>query len=331
MIATILEECGLEPGFLIGGVPHNFGLSARLGSAPFFVIEADEYDTAFFDKRSKFLHYLPQGLVLNNLEYDHADIFPDLAAIQHQFHHLIRTVPSGGKIFLPSHVSALNEVVEMGCWTPLEYLGDPGGWQAEKLDADGHHFQVGFSGNIEGAIDWDLIGDHNIANALAALAAAHHAGVTISDAIIALNAFKGVKRRLELRGRVADIRVYDDFAHHPTAITTTLQGVRRSVGQARIIAVMEPRSNTMRQGVHRETLAASLKEADLSYIYSKSPLTWLDTNATHIKTFQDFEILVSDIVNSAMAGDHIVVMSNGGFEQIHQRLLTELGRKFNEP
>ena len=332
MLAWILEYAGLKPGFLIGGVPGNFGQSARLGESPFFVIEADEYDTAFFDKRSKFVHYRPRTLVLNNLEFDHADIFPDLAAIQRQFHHLLRIVPGNGLIIRPATDAALDEVVEMGAWTPLETTHAAAGaadWQAQPVSVDGSVFDVTVSGQLQGRVSWSLNGQHNIANALSALAAARHAGVAPAIGIDALGEFAGVKRRLELRGEVGGIRVYDDFAHHPTAIATTLQGVRAAVGKARIIAILEPRSNTMRMGVHRDTLAPALAQADEVLLYGDDDLGWdlqevaaAATPATRV--FASIDKIVSTVAAEARDGDHVLVMSNGGFGGIHQRLLDAL-------
>ncbi len=274
MLAWILEDAGLDPGFLIGGVPGDFGVSARLGSTPFFVVEADEYDTAFFDKRSKFVHYRPRTLVLNNLEFDHADIFDDLAMIQRQFHHLVRTVPGSGLIVRPFVEPALDEVLGMGCWTPAETVGDAGDWSAVLERPDWSRFRVLLRGESVGTLDWDQTGRHNMLNALAVLAAARHAGVPADQGVAALGRFQGVKRRMELRGEVGGVRVYDDFAHHPTAIATTLEGLRKRVVAERIIAVLEPRSNTMRMGVHNESLAASLELADLVRLFVPPDLGW---------------------------------------------------------
>ncbi len=331
MLAWLLEDAGLSPGFLIGGVPENFGVSARLGESPFFVVEADEYDTAFFDKRSKFVHYRPRTLVLNNLEFDHADIFDDLLMIQRQFHHLVRTVPSQGRIVAPLNDGNIHEVLDMGCWTPVEYF-DPeieAGWHAEAASADGHCFDVICEGERAGRVDWSLIGSHNVANALAALAAARHAGVPAEQAIASLTGFRNVKRRMELRGEVHGIRVYDDFAHHPTAIATTLEGLRRQVGKARIIALLEPRSNTMKMGVHAQLLADSLTAADQVLVFEPPDLRWdlaaaLSPLGAHAERFSDTAELVRRVVELAVPGDHLLVMSNGGFEGIHQRLLDAL-------
>jgi len=277
ILAWILDYAGLSPGFLIGGVPRNFGISARLGSAPFFVVEADEYDTAFFDKRSKFVHYHPRTLVLNNLEFDHADIFPDLAAIQTQFHHLVRTVPGNGLIVSNGDDANLGAVLERGCWTPVETVSSGAAdaqWQVRKQTADGRCFDVMLAGEVVGTVNWDQLGDHNIHNALVAIAAARHAGVPVAQALAALGEYRGVKRRMELRGQVNGVTVYDDFAHHPTAIATTLQGLRRRVGDARILLLLEPRSNTMRMGVHRDTLAASMQGADFIWLHEPAGLDW---------------------------------------------------------
>jgi UDP-N-acetylmuramate: L-alanyl-gamma-D-glutamyl-meso-diaminopimelate ligase len=331
MLAWVLEEEGLDPGFLIGGVPQGFGVSARLGSAPFFVVEADEYDTAFFDKRSKFVHYGPRTLILNNLEFDHADIFDDLAQIQRQFHHLVRTVPGSGLIIHPQGEAAMDRVLAMGCWTPLESFGEGGDWSAELINADGSRFRVLHRGQALGEVAWGQTGRHNVANALAVLAAARHAGVPPAVGIAALGLFAGVKRRMELRGEVAGVRVYDDFAHHPTAIATTLEGLRRRVGEARILAVLEPRSNTMRLGVHNAELAGSLGDADLVYVYAPPDLGW-DPAAVFVSLgaraaiFTEVEPIVARVAAEAGTGDQVLVMSNGGFQGIHQRLLDALGR-----
>ena len=329
MVAWILEYAGLEPGFLIGGIPRNFGLSARYGQAPFFVVEADEYDTAFFDKRSKFVHYRPRTLVMNNLEFDHADIFDDLAMIQRQFHHLVRIVPGNGLIVHPSDDEALREVLGMGCWTPLETFGPDGFWQAEAVEADGSHFRVLLNGEAVGEVRWELTGDHNLRNGLAAIAAARHAGVPVSHCVDGLSAFRNVKRRMELRGEVNGIRLYDDFAHHPTAIETTLAGLRRQVGEQRIIAVLEPRSNTMRMGIHKQSLPASLAGADRVLVFSPPSLDW-DAEAVFASlgekatVFDTTAAIVDTLKNEARPGDQLLVMSNGGFEGIHQRILEAL-------
>jgi UDP-N-acetylmuramate: L-alanyl-gamma-D-glutamyl-meso-diaminopimelate ligase len=334
MIASILKQCGMDPGYLIGGVAHDLGTSAEMGSAPFFVVEADEYDTAFFDKRSKFVHYMPQTLVLNNLEFDHADIFDDLAAIQRQFHHLIRTVPGGGKIIYPEADGALQQVIKMGCWTPTELTGSVNGWQAVvdvKQGEPSSGFEVRFKGVPMGRVEWGLLGQHNINNALAAIAAAHHAGLEVKDIIEAISHFGGVKRRMELRGVVNDVAVYDDFAHHPTAIQTTLAGLRSSGGQRRIVAIIEPRSNTMKMGVHRDHLVASWRDADEVFLFADTRevgFEWLAEIAQGAAIFNDLEQLISTVVATIQQGDQIVVMSNGGFGGIHQKLLERLERHF---
>lgn len=332
LLAWILEDAGLAPGFLIGGIPQNFGVSARLGETPFFVVEADEYDTAFFDKRSKFVHYRSRTLVLNNLEFDHADIFDDLQMIQRQFHHLVRTVPGSGLVVTPARDEAMDEVLEMGCWTPLERFGegDAAQWQADLLNPDGSCFDVLFEGVVQGRVDWELTGRHSVDNALAAIAAARHAGVPSAAAIDALGRFQNVKRRMELRGEVAGVSVYDDFAHHPTAIETTLNGLRARVGGKRIIAVLEPRSNTMRMGVHASRLPASLAVADQVLVYSPPALDW-DAHGVFApmgdktRVYDDVADIVSEVARDAHEGDQVLVMSNGGFENIHQRLLDALG------
>ena len=326
MLAWILEASGKNPGFLIGGVPQNFGTSARLTDSRFFVIEADEYDTAFFDKRSKFVHYRPRTAVLNNLEFDHADIFHDLAAIEQQFHHFVRTVPKSGVLVVNAADQALGRVLKLGCWTPIEYFGVSGGWQAEALDADA--FRVNLAGQEQGRVRWELLGQHNRANALAAIAAAHHAGVAPGAACEALGRFANVKRRMELRGTVGGVAVYDDFAHHPTAIAATVAGLRRKVGKARILAVLEPRSNTMKLGVMKEALPGSLAEADLVFCYSAS-LGWNPAGAlaplgAKAVCHDDLDALVAAIAAEAKPGDQVLVMSNGGFGGIHQKLLDRL-------
>jgi len=328
MLAWILEHAGLQPGFLIGGVPLDFGVSARLGEGPFFVVEADEYDTAFFDKRSKFVHYRPRTLVLNNLEFDHADIFADLAQIQRQFHHLVRTVPGSGLIVAPRSDAALAEVLAMGCWTPVEHVdvADGSTWGATVSSEDGSRFTVRCEGREIGEVRWRHTGLHNVSNALAALAAARHAGVPPEVGVAALRVFQGVKRRMELRGEAGGVRVYDDFAHHPTAIRSTLHGLRRQVGSARIVAILEPRSNTMRLGVHKDELPDALAEADEVIVYAPANLGW-DAGPVFARmggkavVLDSTEDIVRRVAAGARPGDHVLVMSNGGFENIHQRLL----------
>lgn len=336
MLAWILEYAGLAPGFLIGGVPENFSVSARLpqtptqdpnSTSPFFVIEADEYDTAFFDKRSKFVHYRPRTAILNNLEFDHADIFADLAAIETQFHHLVRTVPQQGLVVSNGREASLERVIQRGCWTPVETFGASSGWDMGPADAQGH-FSVSWQGQPMGTVQWDLLGEHNRMNALAAIAAARHAGVQVAEAIAALAEFKNVKRRMELRGVVREISVYDDFAHHPTAIATTVAGLRSKVGKARILAVLEPRSNTMKLGVMKQALPDSLRDADLVFCYGAN-LGWsaqeaLQPIAHKSQVFDDLPAMVQAICQVAQSGDHILVMSNGGFGGIHQQLLDAL-------
>ena len=330
MVAWILEHAGLNPGYLIGGVPENFGVSARVGESPFFVIEADEYDSAFFDKRSKFVHYRPKTLVINNLEFDHADIFADLGAIQTQFHHLVRMVPENGLILTPNNTPTIEDMLKKGCWSSRQSLGKE--WHAELLKKDGSEFNVLHNGVIVGTVAWSLLGQHNVDNALMAIAAAHHAGVTLPDAIEALSFFKNVKRRMEVKGEVNNITLYDDFAHHPTAIATTLDGLRKKVGNARILAVLEPRSNTMKMGVHKDTLANSWQKADEVYLYEPEGMDWsLVESVAHSNApahcFKDVEKIVQGVCNVAQPGDHILVMSNGGFEGIHGRILDALKMK----
>jgi UDP-N-acetylmuramate: L-alanyl-gamma-D-glutamyl-meso-diaminopimelate ligase len=330
MLAWILEDAGLAPGFLIGGIPADFGVSARLGAAPFFVVEADEYDSAFFDKRSKFVHYRPRTALLNNLEFDHADIFPDLQAIQRQFHHLVRTVPGDGLIVHNAEDANLDAVLAAGCWTPCESFGfASGAWRARDVAADGAAFRVEHAGKAVGEVAWSQSGLHNVANALGAIAAARHAGVPVAAAIKALGAFKGVKRRLELFGEARGIRVYDDFAHHPTAVRATLDGLRRRVGAARILAVLEPRSATMRMGVHRDTLGPALAGADLAFLHAPADLGWdlgpvLGALGARGSTAAGVDALVAAVAAVARPGDQVLVMSNGGFGGIHAKLLAAL-------
>ncbi|WP_337843010.1 UDP-N-acetylmuramate:L-alanyl-gamma-D-glutamyl-meso-diaminopimelate ligase [Rheinheimera sp.] len=327
MLAWILDYAGLTPGFLIGGIPQNFEVSARLGDSPFFVIEADEYDTAFFDKRSKFVHYRPRTLVINNLEYDHADIFPDLAAIQRQFHHLLRMVPSTGLVLSPAYVKAVDQTLALGCWSEQQRYGQD--WTVQLLKADGSAFTLCYQGVLQGELHWSLLGQHNVENAVMAIAAARHAGVPVAVALEAMHKFVAPKRRLELKGVKRQVAVYDDFAHHPTAIATTLQGLRANVGKARILAVLEPRSNTMRLGVHKAALPESLQLADEVYLFEPANSGWsmVDVAAQmpgRAYVFQSIELLVAALVEKASAGDHILVMSNGGFGGIHQKLLDAL-------
>jgi UDP-N-acetylmuramate: L-alanyl-gamma-D-glutamyl-meso-diaminopimelate ligase len=327
------EQVGMAPGFLIGGVPGNFGVSARLGGkqAP-FVIEADEYDTAFFDKRSKFVHYRPRIAILNNLEYDHADIFPDVAAIQRQFHHLVRTVPGNGRLVVNAHDERLAEVLAMGCWTPVETFGiGRGDWQAELIEADGSAFKVLRHGELLGEVRWSLLGNHSVMNALAALAAASAAGADPRALLPAFARFESVKRRMELVGEVAGVRVYDDFAHHPTAIATTLAGLRASVGKARILVALEPRSNSMRLGAHADALAPSLADADSVVFLQRPELPWDAQRVTDAlqgrgNTASGVDALLSALRAQAQPGDHVVFMSNGGFEGAPRRFVELLAR-----
>jgi UDP-N-acetylmuramate: L-alanyl-gamma-D-glutamyl-meso-diaminopimelate ligase len=336
MLAWILEYAGLDPGFLIGGVPANFGVSARLGGGPFFVVEADEYDTAFFDKRSKFVHYRPRTLVLNNLEFDHADIFEDLAAIQRQVHHLVRTVPGNGLIVYAVDDPNLAQVLAQGCWTPTETLSlrsaSDALWKVRCLDLDGARFELSCGGDLCGTVDWRLSGQHNVANALAAVAAARHAGVPAAIAVQALATFEGVRRRMELRGEVGGVRIYDDFAHHPTAISLTLQGLRARVGAARIVAVLEPRSNTMKRGVQREQIAPALQQADRVLFFRPADLGWdplevLGALGAKLDVHDDIDQIVRTISAEARSGDNLLIMSNGGFGGIHERLLLALEQR----
>jgi len=364
MLAWILEACGRAPGFLVGGVPENFGVSARLGgptlspqpsaltasplppyghlppqaeegksvlAAPAdFVVEADEYDTAFFDKRSKFVHYHAHIAILNNLEYDHADIFPDVAAIQRQFHHLVRTVPGSGRLIINAEDARLAEVLAMGVWTPVTTFGiDTGDWRARMITADGSAFAVARAGRELGEVRWNLLGRHNVMNALAALAAADAGGIDPQQAITALAQFRSAKRRLELVGEHAGIHVYDDFAHHPTAIATTLAGLRAKVGAARILVGMEPRSNSMRAGAHADELAPSLRDADTIVLLQRPELSWdaqrvTDALAGRGRTAATVADLVGALRQEARAGDHVVFMSNGGFEDAPRRFLAAL-------
>lgn len=337
LLTWILEHAGLAPGFLIGGVPANFDTSARLGSEPFFVIEADEYDTAFFDKRAKFVHYRPRTAILNNLEYDHADIYPDVESIQRQFHHLVRIVPGSGRIVWNASDERLEQTLAMGCWTPCEgFARSAAGaadalWTARPVNGadDFSQFEVLEAGKPRGTVRWQLIGAHNMENALAAIAAARHAGVTVQHAIDALGSFKGIARRMQLRGEVNGVHVYDDFAHHPTAIATTIDGLRRRVGSARIIAVLEPRSNTMKMGVHQKTLGPSMEGADEVWLFTPPDLGWdagpiVASLGQRGHASRDIGELASAVAQSVRSGDHVLIMSNGGFGGLHGKLLTEL-------
>lgn len=332
MLAWILERAGHKPGFLIGGVPENFGVSARLGDAPFFVIEADEYDTAFFDKRSKFVHYRPRTAVLNNLEFDHADIFPDLGAIQTQFHHLVRMVPASGRIVVNGSDDNLRALLNMGCWTTIERFNASDGWSSVLESEDGSAFSVCFKAKQKGVVRWNLIGQHNVDNALAALVAASHIGVALADAATALGDFRNVKRRLEVCGEANGVTVYDDFAHHPTAIAATLEALRSRVGEARIFAVMELRSNTMRMGTLRKDIAAALRQADQAMILQAADLGWDIATITDAldgrgRILGSVEQIVAILVDELRQGDHVLIMSNGDFGGLHTRLLARLQQR----
>ncbi|MBS0375518.1 MAG: UDP-N-acetylmuramate:L-alanyl-gamma-D-glutamyl-meso-diaminopimelate ligase [Proteobacteria bacterium] len=332
ILAWMLEHAGLEPGFLIGGVPGNFSTSARLGRAPFFVVEADEYDTAFFDKRAKFVHYRARTAILNNLEYDHADIYPDLASIRRMFHQFVRTVPGEGRLIVNAADAELAAALALGAWTPVERFGRaaPADWQVRALASDWSEFEVWHGAERVGAARWDLIGAHNAENALAALLAARHAGVPPATALEALARFRNARRRMEVRGTVHGVTVYDDFAHHPTAIAATIGALRERVAAARILAVLEPRSATMKMGVHRDTLAGSLAGADATFLYAPADLGW-DVRAAaaplgaRARVLGDIDSLAAAIVAEARAGDHVLVMSNGGFGGLHGKLLARLG------
>ena len=329
MLAWILDQAGQKPGFLVGGVPLNFGISARLGEGAPFVIEADEYDTAFFDKRSKFVHYRPRTAILNNLEFDHADIFPDLAAIETQFHHLVRTVPASGRLVVNAREAALDRVLARGCWSTLQRFGarkeEPGALRAR---GEPHAFDV-LRGSLKIArVDWQQLGEHNQLNALAAIAAAEHVGVPPEQAAATLASFRNVRRRLELRGEVRGVKVYDDFAHHPTAMRTTLNGLRRKAGLARVLVAFEPRTNTMKRGEMKALLPWALEEADLSFClqgnYGWSAAEALAPLGAQAVVADTVDGLVAAIVKAAQPGDQILVMSNGGFGGIHDKLLAAL-------
>lgn len=330
MLAWILDYAGLQPGFLIGGIPGNFAVSARAGAGQYFVIEADEYDSAFFDKRSKFLHYRPNTLVLNNLEFDHADIFDSLDDIKKQFHQLVRTVPANGLIIAPAHEAEITNVLQRGCWSTVELIGDAGVWQAQAIAVDGSQFTVYYAGQKIAVLNWALLGMHNVYNALTAIAAAHHVGVAPALAVQALSKFINTKRRLEIKGTVNAITVYDDFAHHPTAIATTLDGLRQKIGhQARLIAVLDFGSHTMKSGVHKDTILASLNAADKILFARPAGENWgLDKIAAasngRAQIFNDAEAIIAELVKIAEPGDHILVMSNKGFDGIHEKILDRL-------
>ncbi len=336
VLAWILEFAGLDPGFLIGGMPGNFNVSARLGSGRHFVVEADEYDTAFFDKRAKFVHYRPRTAVLGNLEHDHADIYPDVAAIQWQFHQLLRMVPRHGLVVANAGDANVMQVIEMGCWTPVErFAGSAAAdsWQAvAPAGGDYSSFAVMHGERCVATLEWSMPGRHNAQNALAAILAARHAGVDIDTAVAALREFRGIRRRLELRGVVDGITVYDDFAHHPTAVAATIDGLRRRIGESRLIAVLEPRSNTMKLGTHREALADSLSQADRVWMYQGTEVQWDVAGAVaslgeRAQVVRELEALLDALERSLVAGDHVLIMSNGGFGGIHAKLLTRLASR----
>lgn len=340
MLAWMLQYADLNPGFLIGGIPANFGLSARIGDDPFFVVEADEYDTAFFDKRSKFVHYHPRTAVLNNLEFDHADIFENLDAIKKQFHHFVRTIPGDGLIVKNGEDENINDVIELGCWSQTAAIHqchqaghNDDDWSLGKTSEDGKYFEVLLDGKMVASVNWSLHGLHNRMNALAAIAAAQHAGVPVELSCEALNEFKGIKRRLEVRGVVNEITVYDDFAHHPTAIEGTLAAMKEVQGKGKLFAILEPRSNTMRMGVHKESLSDSWQQADQVCLYQPEGLDWnLADVVTQSKVpaniFSTTDKIIEHLLSEATNGDHILIMSNGGFEAIHQRLLDALAKKY---
>jgi len=333
MLAWILEYAGLNPGFLIGGVPDNFGLSARYGDYPFFVVEADEYDTAFFDKRSKFVHYSPRTCILNNLEFDHADIFEDVGAIKKQFHHLVRIVPGEGKLVVNGGDPNLDDVIDMGCWSPVEKFSVAGEhWSIGSCNDNGSEFEVCLDGELAAQVSWTMHGAHNRLNALAAIAAAQHAGVPVAQACAALGEFKGIKRRLEVLGEIGGITVYDDFAHHPTAIIETLSAVKEVSGDGRILAVLEPRSNTMRMGVHKKRLLDSLQQADDIYLFQPENIDWNLTDLARHSTvsaavYDNVTNIINDVLKQAQPGDHVVIMSNGGFESIHKLMMQALAEQ----
>jgi len=329
MLAWLLQAAGLEPGFLIGGVPQNFGCSARLGESPFFVLEADEYDSAFFDKRSKFVHYRPRTAILANLEFDHADIFPNLAAIEQQFHHLVRTIPGNGRIIYPTADSALKRVLDKGCWSKTDTIGEGGRWQAKLRQDDGSCFEVYLDGKAQGTVEWACSGQHNVANALAALAAAQHVGVSPAQGIAALGEFIGVKRRMEKIAEVHGMTLFDDFAHHPSAIATTLDGLRKRIGTAPLIAIIEPRSNSMKLGAHQAGLPQSVTQADRVIWYAPGHLGWDISSVASAcsvpsKVCHSTEAVIDTVIKQAGAGSHIVIMSNGSADGLHGKLAKAL-------
>ena len=330
MLCWILESAGLNPGFLVGGVPQNFGVSARVGGDNYFVVEADEYDTAFFDKRSKFIHYHPDTLIINNIEYDHADIFADIGAIRREFHHMVRIVAGNGLIIAKRGDTQISQVLNMGYWSPIEYFGETEAeWIVDSLTDDFSRFNVLYNSEIMGTVHWDLIGQFNAENALAAIAAANHIGVEPAQACEALLTLKNVKRRLECLAIINQVAVYDDFAHHPTAIRETLKALRQKVKDQRIIAIMEPRSNTMRQGVHKEILADAFADADQIYLYEANKLVWDLSKSTSslgskVNVMQSIDNIATTVASLAEANDHILIMSNGNFSGLHQKLIDKL-------
>lgn len=330
ILSWILEYAGLNPGFLIGGVAENFGISARYTDSDYFVIEADEYDTAFSDKRSKFVHYHPKTLIINNIEFDHADIFHDIAAIRREFHHLLRILPEQGRVIYPENDAEVKKVLEMGCWSQtMSFDGISANWSIVSPDVDYRHFKIEHDGKVLGEVSWSLIGEHNANNALAAIIAADNVGVSVDKACAALSEFKSVKRRLECIFESNGTRIFDDFAHHPTAISKTLEALRQHAGDARIIAVMEPRSNTMRMGIHARTLAASFEKADQVLLFQADNVDWnivehMNELGERCRVFTDIEEIVSLVAEQHRAGDQIVIMSNGGFGSIHKKLIEAL-------
>ncbi len=331
MISWILTYAGFNPGFLIGGIPANFGVSAKWGQDPYFVVEADEYDSAFFDKRSKFVHYHPKTCVLNNLEFDHADIFNSLDDIKKQFHHLVRTVPSKGALIVPTTDTALQDVLKMGCWSEVKSFGPNGEWQAQLKVSDGSVFEVLHHGKSFGEVNWQLIGEHNVNNALAAIAASAHAGIKPAVAVEALGQFQSVKRRMEVRGQINEVTIYDDFAHHPTAIRTTVAGLRAKIGNKRLIAIVDIRSNTMCMGTHKHDFPQALQDADEILIYQSPKVSWnvkeiLAPLKDRVHVMQDTQHIIDALVPMVKAQDHVLVMSNGGFDGLHQRLLNALAQ-----
>ena len=327
MLAWILDYTKKAPGFLIGGIPLNFGVPSRLGETDFFVIEADEYDTAFFDKRSKFIHYHPKTTVINNLEFDHADIFDDLKSIQKQLHHLIRTLPANGLIIVPENDTAISETLSMGRWTPVEKIGEKGRWKAQLTESDGSSFTVLWDNEVQGSINWQLTGEHNVQNALSAVAAACHAGIQPALACEALTSFAGIKRRMELLAEIKGVRIYDDFAHHPTAIAVTLNGWRQHVGDIRrIFAVIEPGSNTMKQGIHQHTLADTVNQADEVIWFEPDGLCWsleqvARSSSVPSSVFHHTSDIINYLLETTQPGDDVIIMSNSDFNNLHNQLI----------